>query len=322
MCDLSVIIVNWNTRELLSKCLRSIYRNTKKLTFEVFLIDNASEDGSAEMTEKEFPQVDLVKNKVNFGFARANNQGFLRAKGKYVLVLNPDTKIVDDALSKMVKYLDLNSEVGAVGARFIYPDGTFQRYYRRFPTLLSIITTWFLPRSLGHKLRPTRAYLMLDDDFDKILEVSQPAGTCIMVRRDLFLEEDFMDEQFPIFFNDVDLCRRIYNKGKKIFVLPDATIIHHWAKGGSEQGKESLFLSGEYFISMIDYFSKYEGAVKANLLRIFVSLGFLIRTALFFVGYISWVKNREEFRSEAVRFNMFLRRRYVFERKPLEEVER
>jgi len=202
MCDLSVIIVNWNTRELLSKCLRSIYRNTKKLTFEVFLIDNASEDGSAEMTEKEFPQVDLVKNKVNFGFARANNQGFLRAKGKYVLVLNPDTKIVDDALSKMVKYLDLNSEVGAVGARFIYPDGTFQRYYRRFPTLLSIITTWFLPRSLGHKLRPTRAYLMLDDDFDKILEVSQPAGTCIMVRRDLFLEEDFMDEQFPIFFND------------------------------------------------------------------------------------------------------------------------
>jgi len=315
MYDLSIIIVSWNTKDLLRKCLSSIYYNTDKLTFEVFVVDNASQDGSPEMVEKEFPQVSLIKNKENFGFARGNNQGFLQAKGKYVLILNPDTEVVNDALLKMVKYLDSNKEVGAVSGRFIYPDGTFQRYYRRFPAFSSMLTTWFLPRSLAHKLKPTRAYLMLDDDFERIIEVPQPAGACIMARRKLFLEEDFMDEQFPIFFGDVDLCRRIYEKGEKIFVLPYARIIHHWGKGGSEQGKNSLFLSAEYFISMIDYFAKYEGVVKADLLRILISLGFFIRTLVFSIGYICRVKNKEEFKYEVARFHIFLWRKYVFKRK-------
>jgi len=322
MYDLSIIIVNWNTRGLLRKCLRSIYNNTEKLTFEVFVIDNASRDGSVEMVKKEFPQARLTRNKENLGFARGNNQGFLQTKGKYVLVLNPDTEVIDDAFLKMVEYLKSNKEVGAVGPRFIYPDGTFQRYYHRFPTFISILTTWFLPRSMAYKLRPTRAYLMLDDDFEKIVEVPQPAGSCLMFRRDLFPKEGFMDEQFPIFFNDVDLCRRIYNRGKKIFVLPYATIIHHWAKGGSEQGKKLFFLSGEYFISMIDYFSKYEGAVKTDLLRVLISLGFLIRILVFSIGYICRVKTKEEFRNETTMFDMFLWRKSVFERKPLEEVGR
>ena len=322
MCDLSIIIVNWNTRGLLRKCLRSIYNNTKKLTFEVFVIDNASRDGSVEMVKKEFPQARLARNKENLGFARGNNQGFLQTKGKYVLVLNPDTEVIDDAFLKMVEYLKSNKEVGAVGPRFIYPDGTFQRYYHRFPTFISILTTWFLPRSMAYKLRPTRAYLMLDDDFSKVIEVPQPAGSCLMVRRGLFSEEDFMDEQFPIFFNDVDLCRRIYKKGLKIFVLPEAEIVHYKGKGGSEQGKKSFFLAGEYFISMIDYFSKHEGAVKADLLRILISLGFLIRILVFSIGYVCRLKTKEEFRNETTRFDIFLWRKSVFERKPLQEVER
>lgn len=318
MPDLSIIIVNWNTKELLGRCLNSIYRNTKKLGCEVFVVDNASRDGSVEMVKKEFPQANVIKNEKNFGLARGNNQGFLHAKGKYVLVLNPDTEVVDDALSKMVEHLDLNKKAGAVSARFIYPDGTFQRYYRRLPTFLSMLTTWFLPRSLAYQLKPTRAYLMLDDNFEKIIEVPQPAGSCLMVRRDLFLKECFMDEQFPIFFNDVDLCRRIYDKEKKIVVLPYAKIIHHLAKGGSEQGKRSLFLSAEYFLGMIDYFSKHEGVMKADLLRIFISLGFLIRTMGFFISYISGLKSREDLRWEAVRFHIFLWRKYVFERKIVE----
>jgi len=321
MPELSIIIVNWNSRELLQKCLSSIYDNTNMLTLEVIVIDNASRDGSAGMVEREFPQVSLIKNKDNLGFAKGNNQGFLQARGRYVLILNPDTEVVNDALLKMVKYLKLNKEVGAVSGRLVYPDGTFQRYYSRFPTFLSMLTTWFLPRTIAYKLKPTRVYLMLDDDFSKEIEVPQPAGSCLMVRRGLFSEEDLMDERFPIFFNDVDLCRRIYNKGKKIYVLPDATIIHHWAKGGSEQGKKSLFLSGEYFISMFDYFSKYERAVKADLLRILISLGFLIRILAFFIGYIFRIKNREELRSEASRFDIFLWRKSVFERKPLKKVE-
>jgi len=278
------------------------------------VVDNASEDGSAEMIKKEFFQVRLVENKENLGFARGNNQGFLRSRGKYVLILNPDTEVVSDALLQMVGYLKLNKEVGAVSGRLVYPDGTLQRYYSRFPTFLSILTTWFLPRTIAYKSKPTRAYLMLDDDFSKEIEVPQPAGSCLMVRRDLFLEEGFMDEQFPIFFNDVDLCRRVYNKGLKIFVLPAAEIIHYKGKGGLEQAKPFFFLSAEYFISMVDYFTKHEGAIKAQLLRILLSFGFLMRSLFFLMEVILTIKTIEEFEYELKRLYLFSGRKSIFSR--------
>lgn len=314
MPDLSIIIVNWNTRDLLRNCLRSIYDGTKNLSFEVFMIDNASADGSPEMVKKEFPQVKLIRNKENLGFARGNNEGFSRAKGRYVLILNPDTEVVNDALLKMVQYLELHEEAGAVSGRFLYPDGTFQRYYNRFPTFSSMITKWFLPSKISYKLKPTRSYFMLDDDFDKLIEVEQPAGACIMVRRELFLNEDFMDEKFPIFFSDVDLCRRIYSKGLKIFVLPQAKIFHHMAKGGSEQAKRSLFLYVEYFLSMIDYFSKHQGMVKAGLLKAFFSIGFMVRSKVFLMEAIWGRKSWDEFNYALKVFYLFLTRRYVFSR--------
>ncbi len=314
MPELSIIIVSWNTQELLGRCLNSIYHNTNKLRLEVLVVDNASRDGSAEMVKKEFPQARLVENKENLGFARGNNQGFSRARGEYVLILNPDTEVVSDALLQMVGYLKLNKEVGAVSGRLIYPDGTFQRYYSRFPTILSILTRWFLPRTIAYKLKPTRDYLMLDDDFGKEIEVPQPAGSCLMVRRDLFLEEGFMDEQFPLFFNDVDLCRRVYDKGLKIFVLPAAQIIHCKGKGGLEQAKPFLLLSAEYFISMVDYFTKHEGAIKAQLLKIFLSFGFLMRCLFFFMEVVLTIGTIKEFEYELKRLRLFLVRKSIFSR--------
>lgn len=308
---LSIILVNWNTKELLKNCLRSIHRETKKVIFEVIVIDNASVDGSSNMVERAFPEVILIRNKENFGFARANNQGFARARGRYILVVNPDTEIVDNALFKMVQYLDLNKDVGALGAKFLYPDGSFQRYYNRFPTFFSIMARWFLPAKLSYRLKPVRSYLMLDDNFNSILEVPQPAGACIMVRKDLFVRENFMDEQFPIFFGDVDLCRRIYKKGLKIVVLPDARIVHYRGKGGLEQGKN--FLSAEYFISMVDYFSKHEGVIEASLLKFFFSLGFLLHTALLLMGLILGRGSPEEFKHEAHRLAAFLKKRSAFD---------
>jgi len=311
--DLSVIIVNWNTKELLRNCLSSIYRETKNVILEVILIDNASVDGSSNMVEREFPEVILIKNKQNFGFARANNQGFARAQGRYILIVNPDTEIVGDAFFKMVQYLDSNKDVGATGAKFLYPDGSFQRYYNRFPTFSSIIGRWFLPAKLACRLKLVRSYLMLDDNFDRILEVPQPAGACIMVRKDLFVRKNFMDEQFPIFFGDVDLCRRIYKKGLRIVVLPDARIIHYRGKGGLEQGKMPLSLSAEYFISMVDYFAKHEGVIEATVLRLFFSLGFLLRTWLLLIGVILGTKSQEEFKHEVHRVAAFLKKKSSFD---------
>jgi len=310
--DLSIIIVNWNTKEFLRNCLESIYRETKGVIFEVIVIDNASVDASSRMVEKEFPEVILIKNKKNFGFARANNQGFTRAEGRYILIVNPDTEITENALFKMVKHLDLNKDAGAAGAKFLYPDGSFQRYYNRFPTLFSIMGRWFLPAKLAYRLKAVRSYLMLDDNFDRVLEVPQPAGACIMLRRDLFVREGFMDEKFPIFFGDVDLCRRIYKKGLKIVVLPDAKIIHYRGKGGLEQGKLPLTLSAEYFISMVDYFSKHEGGLEASLLRFFLSFGFLLRTVGLLMGAVLRAVSREELKYEVHRVGAFLKKKSSF----------
>jgi len=314
MFDLSIIIVNWNTKDLLRKCLHSIYDKTNGIKYEIIVIDNASKDGSARMVREEFPEVKLIENKENVGFAKGNNQGFLRAEGRYILLLNPDTELVDNSFLKMVNYMRLNKEAGAVAPKFLYPDGTFQRYYARFPTFLSMVTRWFLPRRLAFKLKPTRLYLMLDDDFSKIREIEQPAGACIMTRKSLFLNENLMDLKFPVFFNDVDLCRRIYKKGLKIFILPEACIVHYKAKGGSEQGKKSLYLSAEFFLSMVDYFFKYEGVLKASLLKILISLGFVVRSMKILIESLLGIKKKEDLKYEMRRLYIFLRKKYIFSR--------
>ena len=312
MLDLSIIIVNWNTCDLLRNCLDSIYTKTRNISFEVFVVDNGSQDHSSEMVKKEFPQVKLIENQKNLGFARGNNQGFSSARGKYVLILNPDTEVINNALFTMVQYLESNENVGALGAKFFYPDGSFQRYYNRFPAFSSMVTRWFLPPRLACRLRPVRSYLMLDDDFDQEIEVEQPAGAGIMIRKKLFLEDNFMDERFPIYFGDVDLCRRIYDKELKIFVLPTAKIIHHRAKGGLAQGKLYLFLSVEYFSSMIKYFSKHHGYFMAGLLKILFSLAFMTRILLFLPGITTDTKRKNELKYELRKLYLFLTQRNIF----------
>jgi len=312
MLDLSIIIVNWNTRDLLRNCLRSIYKKTEGINYEVIVVDNASKDESTKMVKDEFPQVKLIENKKNVGFAKGNNQGFSLARGKYILLLNPDTELIDNSLLKMVNFLDLNKDAGAVGPKFLYPDGTFQRYYARFPTFLSVMTRWFFPDKLAYRIKSTRSYLMLDDDFSRIMEIEHIAAACIMVRRCLFSEENLMDERFPIFFGDVDLSHRIYDKGFKIYFLPEAQIIHYGKKGGTEQGKMTFSLSAECFLSLTNYFYKYHGVIKATLLRVLFSLSFGIRSLEGVAENLVGIKDKEELKYEIRRFYTFLTKKSVF----------
>jgi len=314
MLDLSIVIVNWNTKDLLKSCLRSIYEKTKEIKYEIIVVDNASKDGSAKMIKEEFPEVKLIENKENVGFARGNNQGFFQSKGKYVLLLNPDTKLIDNSFLKMANYLDLNKEAGAVGPKFFYPDGTFQRYYARFPTFLSMITLWFPPKKVAYGLRPTRSFFMLDDDFSKVMEIDHIAAACVMVRRNLFLKENLMDEKFTIFFGDVDLSHRIYDKGFKIYFLPHAQIIHYGKKGGTEQGMISLSLSSECLLNLVDYFYKYQGAVKATLLKLLFFLGLAVKSLKVLVENLFGIKKKEELKYEVRRLYVFITRKSIFAR--------
>ena len=254
---ISILIVNYNSCAWIKECLNSIYNYAKEVPFEILVIDNGSTDGSCEMLEKEFKSVYLIKNKKNMGFARANNQAFLACKGDIILLLNPDTRWADNSIKVMADYLVSHEDIGAVAPQYFYPNGEMQIYYNRFPSFSAILKTIIIPQALRYRSKTIRDYWMMEDNFDEVMEIEQPAASCLMLKREVLNGEELMDERFPVFYNDVDLCRRIWNKGFKIIFLPKARIIH----GRSEAGLKSEKLSDKLIylqaMGQVHYFLKY-----------------------------------------------------------------
>lgn len=222
---LSIVIVTWNTRIQTLNCLKSIFNSkdyeTYKDKFEVTVIDNNSSDNTPSDIEKNFTSVRLIKNDANLGYAPACNQGMKTAKGKYVLLLGSDTMVKDNSLIKCIQFLETNPECGAVGCRLIYPDGNTQGNCKKFPTLRNAIFTYMSLNFLN------KDYDMLWFNYDKTIEVEQIATTFLMVRNDTLKKINYFDEQYKIMYNDVDLCKKIWDTGEKIFFLHDAEVIHH-----------------------------------------------------------------------------------------------
>jgi N-acetylglucosaminyl-diphospho-decaprenol L-rhamnosyltransferase len=236
--DISIIIVNWNTRELLRECLRSIGRDQGSgvrssqgtaapslttdswpLTPEIIVIDNASADGSAEMVEREFPTVWLIVNESNLGFARANNRGIAASRGRYVLLLNSDTVATPDALEMLVAFMDAHPEAGVVGPRLLRPDGTAQPYaFGGDPTL-----GYLLRRGFNRLLR--RRYLH-DWGTNAVQEVDWVSGACLMARRAAIEQAGSLDEAMFMYFEDNEWCLRIRDAGWKVYYDPQAAIVH------------------------------------------------------------------------------------------------
>ncbi len=255
---LSIAIVNWNTCELTKNCIESILENTKGTDYEIIVVDNGSVDGSIEVIENEFPQVRLIKNSHNLGFAEPNNQALEISRGKYFLALNSDTIVHVDALEKMVDFLDSHPEAGAVTCRLLNRDGSTQyNMHRRFPTFLGLVSGGIYKYYPRLKLKWAREFLMLDNKFDKIQTIEQAAGACIMIRKDII--EDigglFDAERFPLLFNDVDLCYRLYKNGFKIYLVPDAKITH--LKGQSFKQIEFPMHKKEEVVSLFLFFRKH-----------------------------------------------------------------
>lgn len=268
MLDLSIIIVSWNVRELLRRCLQSIISNPKSqwLT-EIIVVDNASTDGSAAMVRDGFPQVQLLVNDENLGFTIANNQAIARSRGRYVLLLNPDTEVLGDALATMVGYMDAHPEVGALGPQLLNPDGSVQPSRRRFPTM----ATAFLESTILQQWFPDncvlRRYYVLDQPDDRTQEVDWVVGAALLVRREAIEQVGPLDEGFFMYSEELDWCRRIKAQGWKVVYLPTAKMIHHGAQS-SEQVKP--FQHIQFQRSKVRYFRKHHGAWKAEALRLFL----------------------------------------------------
>ncbi len=269
--ELSILIVNWNTKAFLEECLQSIYSSVKEISFEVIVVDNNSGDGSAEMVRKSFPQARLIENRGNAGFARGNNQAYAVSKGRVIGMLNPDTIVYPGTFEKMVDYLDTHDRVGAVSCKLLNPDGTLQReLYRRFPSVFTIFFRYtYIGQRMNQRIFRDRAldsFFYYDKTFADTEVIAQPGASCLFMKRSLIEKIGLFDEQFPILFNDVDLCKRIWKVGYEIHVLADAHITHYGGTNIKTLPKDELAQIAHSGI--FRYFKKNHGLAQAILINV------------------------------------------------------
>jgi len=273
--DLAIVIVSWNVRELLEDCLTSVYESLQgsNLACEVWVVDNASTDGSAEMVRERFPLVRLMANETNVGFAAANNQA-LRAMGfpsadpqelpRHVLLLNPDTEVLDGALITMVRFLDENPQAGVAGAKLLYPDGRLQHSAFAFPTLAQAFLDFF---PLHHRLLNSRLngrYPHKLYERGKPFPIDHPLGAALMARREAIQQVGLLDERFFIYCEEIDWCMRMKKAGWGIYCVPRAEVVHHVARS-TRQVRGKMFVAlwrSRYLLFEKHYSPIYRWAVR------------------------------------------------------------
>ena len=262
MTELSVIIVNWNTKDYLVRCLGFLFETEKRDAREVLVVDNGSDDGSGEEVNKAFPSVHLIQNEENLGFATAVNQGLPKASGKYILLLNPDTQVKNGAIEQLVSFMDAHSDVGITGAQLLNADGSKQNSIANFPTLATELLNKSVLRWLFPKKFPGKA-----KHYSKPLEVDSVIGACMMVRRDAVEQVGLLDEDYFLFLEETDWCYRMKKAGWKIFHVPQAEVYHFQGKSAEKDKKGAKV---EYYRSRYHFFKKNKGNVQ--FLILFVGL--------------------------------------------------
>lgn len=259
---LSIVIICWNDWKVIENCLRSIYERTHRVEFEVLVSDNGSTDGSVEKIRAQFPQVRIVENRANLGFAKGNNAGIREARGEYILILNPDTIIHDGSLDRWMQFAESHPEAGAFGCRVQNPDGTYQESARPFPTVRrSLIAALYLrPLAYLGSAFATDTYPGWKGDTERT--VDWQSGCCVMFRGELLKRLGGFDERFFYHFEEVDLCYRVWEAGYPIYFTPEASITH---LGGQSVGRFPLRFALETSRNRYRYFYKHFG--KDGVLR-------------------------------------------------------
>lgn len=246
--DVSVIIVNWNTKDLLRNCLKSIYQTVRDIIFEIVVVDNASSDGSVEMLEKEFPSVITIVNQENKGFGAANNQAFSVMKGKYALLLNTDTVLTPEAVNKLWNFCETNEKAAIVCGQLLNADGSRQNSIASFPSLLTLAVNNSLLEYLFPKIYPSKRY-----EHASPLEVDSAIGACMMIRKKALDETGFFDERYFFFFEETDLARTMRHRGWKIYQVPDAFIYHLQGQSVGHSARSRI----EFYRSRYQYLQKW-----------------------------------------------------------------
>lgn len=286
MRDLSIIIVSLNIKDLLKECLESVYEKEKRANIEIFVVDNASDDGTPEMVEKEFPQVKIIRNKKNIGFGPANNMGMRRANGRYVLLLNPDTKIITkNIFSEMVAWMDKHPKVGISSCALLNPDLTYQGSGGYSPTIFRVLA-WMtflddipvLDRVIKpyHPLHIWSPFYKGEEYFARPHEQDWVTGAFFMMRRKAMEDVGFFDEDYFTYVEEVDYSYRTKKKGWKIWYLPRWRIVHY---GQVTTGSERAMINE--FEGLKLFYRKHKPGWQTPILRFFLKLGAAARIVIF-----------------------------------------
>lgn len=262
--DLSIVIVNWNTRELLRQCLETLPDSAAGLEYEVLVVDNASIDSSPEMIASGFPSVQLIRNSSNRGFAVANNQAMEVARGRHLLLLNSDTIPAPGSIAKLVDFLDKHREVGIVGPRLLNGDGTLQASWAAFPTFLSEV--------LGKNFRQRRecrtASGVVAYDVDSV------GGACLLIRGEALASVGPLDDRFFMYCEEIDWCYRVRQHGWRVCYTPEAQVVH---LGGRSSMQAAAPMKAELYRSKLKFFQKHYGLGSAAILASLLTAKFLMK---------------------------------------------
>lgn len=269
MVDLTISIVSYNTRDLLKRCLASIYKHTKDIRFEVIVVDNGSTDGTTSMIKNKFPEVSLIKNKSNEFFTKANNKALKIAKGRYFLVLNSDTFLVDNSFKKLVSYMDTHKNVGASEGLEIYEDGSIVPTGSSFSDPL---TDFYELSLIGRQIKDKKRiawYRITSEDRANTFNIDVGCDAFLIVRKDLLEQIGGYDENFLLYYTENDLCARIKKEGYLVTHFGKARVIHRVSATAKKLGWKKTDI---YYRDLFNYYKKHGHAFSGGLLFLILKM--------------------------------------------------
>ena len=280
--EISILVVNWNTRDFLASCLNAIESTRNNLDLEIIVIDNASNDRSVEMVRENFPQVRLLENQQNVGFAKANNQGFEISRGDFILLINSDAILLEGALTALRQVMIANPQCGLVGAKLLYPNMNFQASFTDLPNLWQdfliisglgrvIYGSWYPSHGPEEKKGPQRGGYV--------------EGACMLVRREAYAEISGFDEGYFMYSEDVELCKTLHDRGWQVWYHPNANVIH--IGGGSSQHRRPQ-REGDLYQSKVRFYQRHYAGWQTSLLKFQIYFFTITKNILHrFVRFIS-----------------------------------
>jgi GT2 family glycosyltransferase len=276
-CDLSIVIISWNCKDFLIGCLKSIFNKDSSFSYEVIVVDNASEDNSIQVVQTDFPSVRVIRNDENLGFASANNIGITASMGRYVCLINADVIVMNDCLEILYSFMEENRSAGVAGPKLFYPDMTLQCTCRKFPSLWNNFCSAAGLNKVFEKWSFFSSEQMFYFKHDELSQVDAIAGCFMIIRREAIDQVGLLDERFFFYAEDIDWCKRFWTGGWQIYFVPSANAIHYG--GGSSSNSPTRFII-EQQRAIIQYWKKHR-----SFLSVFLLIMILFFQSLFRITY-------------------------------------